>query len=58
MHVAGSQPAEAKGLFPNLPACQDLQVGEEFLRWQSEELGDLPSKKHTGGKGKPVSKSS
>lgn len=50
MHVAGSQLAGAKGLFPNLPTCQDLQVEEEFLRWQSKE--------HTGGKGEPVSKSS
>lgn len=58
MHIPGSQPAWATlplGTLPKPASFQGLQVGEEFLRWHTEELGDLPSKKHTGGNREPVS---
>lgn len=41
----------APGTLPRSASFQGLQVGEELLRWHSEEVGGLPSEKHTGGMG-------
>lgn len=53
MHIAGSQPARAtlrQERFLNLPGFRGLRLGEELLRWHSEEFRDLPSKKHIDGR--------
>lgn len=58
MHIAGSQSAQATlspGPLPKPASFQGLQVAEELHRWHREQLRDLPSEKHTGGNGEPVS---